>query len=214
LRNTQWDTGLDLGLLSQIAKYFNNIRGKYLQYETSFTNTDINVLCYQLPGGMISNLEEQLKELRAINRLDEVIAEVPLVRKDLGYPPLVTPTSQIVGSQALLNVLMEARYKVITKEVRNYVRGEYGSPPAAVDPDLKKRVETEAPGKSEPLLSLRQIRETLPDIGVDTRTALSYILFPNETLQFLRSKRGELSTKDKTRLVAAISYSVIKGRGV
>ena len=214
LRNTQWDTGLDLGVLSQIAKYFNSIRGRYLRYETSFTNTDIDVLDYQLPGGMISNLEEHLKEQGTIGKLDQLITEVPRVRKDLGFPPLVTPTSQIVGSQALLNVLMGERYKVITNEVKNYVRGEYGSPPAEVDPDLKKRIETEAPGKSELPPSLRQVIETLPDIGADTRTALSYILFPNETLQFLRSRREESSTKDKTALVAAISYSVMKGRRV
>jgi len=211
LRNTQWDTGLDLRVLSQIVKYFENIRWKYLKYETSFTNADINVLNYQLPGGMISNLEEQLKEQGTIGKLDEVIAEVPRVRKDLGYPPLVTPTSQIVGSQALLNVMMGERYKVITKEVRNYVRGEYGSPPAPIYADLKKRVETEALGRRELPQDLKQVRETQPMVGADTRTALSYILFPNETLQLLRS-REESSTIDETALVAAISYSVIKSR--
>ncbi len=208
LRNTQWDTGLDLGVLSQIARYFESLRGKYLRYETSFTNTDISVLNYQLPGGMISNLEEQLKEQGAIGRLDEVIAEVPRVRKDLGYPPLVTPTSQIVGSQALLNVVMGDRYKVITNEVKNYVRGEYGSPPAPVRPDLKSRIEAEAPGRGESSPDLRKVRESQPMVGADIKTALSYILFPNETLRFLKSREEPLV--DETALVAAISYSVIR----
>ena len=209
-RNTQWDTGLDLGALSNIAKYFENLRGKYLRYETSFTNIDINVLNYQLPGGMISNLEEQLKEQGTIGRLDEVIVEVPRVRKDLGYPPLVTPTSQIVGSQALLNVMMGERYKVITNEVRNYVRGEYGSPPAPISLDLQKRVETEAMEKNAPLPNLKQVKETHPEFGADTREALSYILFPNETLQFLKSRKEKSYMIDETALVAAISYGVFR----
>ncbi|MEM2920867.1 MAG: pyruvate carboxylase subunit B [Candidatus Bathyarchaeia archaeon] len=211
LRNTQWDTGLDLAALSQIAKYFEGLRSKYLRYETSLVSPDINVLNYQLPGGMISNLEEQLKEQGAIDRLEKVLAEVPQVRKDLGYPPLVTPTSQIVGCQALLNVMMGERYKVITNEVKNYVRGEYGSPPVPICLDLKERVEKEALERSSPPPNLREVKETQPEIGADTKQALSYILFPNETLRFLRSRREEFSMIDNTAFVAAISYGLFRG---
>jgi pyruvate/oxaloacetate carboxyltransferase len=213
LHDTRWNTGLDLEQLSQIAKYFESIRGNYLRYETGFTNIDIDVLKYQLPGGMISNLEGQLKEQGALEMLNEVIAEVPRVRKDLGYPPLVTPTSQIVGTQALLNILTAERYKVITNEVKNYVQGEYGSPPSEVDSELKKKVESamETGVKPSPL-TLSQARKALSDIGADTKIALSYILFPNETLKFLKSQQDKTHEGDFPSMIAAISYSLLRAR--
>lgn len=137
LQGTEFDTGLDLGKLQEVAAYFREVRKKYWQFESEFTGVDTRVLVNQVPGGMISNLSNQLKEQGALDRMDEVLAEIPRVREDLGYPPLVTPTSQIVGTQAVLNVMTGARYKSITNEVKNYFLGQYGKAPAAVNPDIK-----------------------------------------------------------------------------
>ncbi len=138
LQGTEYDTGLDLQALQEITAYFRDVRKKYWQFESEFTGVDTRVLVNQVPGGMISNLSNQLKEQGALNRMDEVLAEIPRVRKDLGYPPLVTPTSQIVGTQAVLNVMTGDRYKSITNEVKNYFRGHYGKSPAAVDDNIKQ----------------------------------------------------------------------------
>jgi pyruvate carboxylase subunit B len=138
LQGTEYDTGLDLQALQEITAYFREVRKKYWQFESEFTGVDTRVLVNQVPGGMISNLSNQLKEQGALNRMDEVLAEIPRVRKDLGYPPLVTPTSQIVGTQAVLNVMTGDRYKSITNEVKNYFRGHYGKSPAAVDDNIKQ----------------------------------------------------------------------------
>jgi len=139
LQGTEYDTGLDLQALQEITAYFRDVRKKYWQFESEFTGVDTRVLVNQVPGGMISNLSNQLKEQGALNRMDEVLAEIPRVRKDLGYPPLVTPTSQIVGTQAVLNVMTGDRYKSITNEVKNYFRGHYGKSPAAVDDSIKQK---------------------------------------------------------------------------
>ena len=128
LAGTDRATGMDIGLLEEISEYFRDVRKKYAAYESAFTAVDPAVLLWQIPGGMISNLSSQLKEQGALDRMDEVLAEVPRVREELGYPPLVTPTSQIVGTQATLNVLM-GRYKMITKETKAYVQGFYGRSP-------------------------------------------------------------------------------------
>jgi len=139
LQGTEYDTGLDLQALQEITAYFRDVRKKYWQFESEFTGVDTRVLVNQVPGGMISNLSNQLKEQGALNRMDEVLAEIPRVRKDLGYPPLVTPTSQIVGTQAVLNVMTGDRYKSITNEVKNYFRGHYGKSPAPVDDSIKQK---------------------------------------------------------------------------
>ncbi len=139
LKNTDYDTGLDLVLLSEIADYFNDVRKKYHQFESEFTREDVSVQINQVPGGMMSNLANQLKEQNALDRIRDVFAEIPRVREDLGYPPLVTPTSQIVGTQAVYNVLAGERYKTITNEVKRYLQGGYGQPPAAVNSDLQKK---------------------------------------------------------------------------
>ena len=139
LQGTEYDTGLDLQALQEVTAYFRDVRKKYWQFESEFTGVDTRVLVNQVPGGMISNLSNQLKEQGALNRMDEVLAEIPRVRKDLGYPPLVTPTSQIVGTQAVLNVMTGDRYKSITNEVKNYFRGHYGKSPAAVDDNIKQK---------------------------------------------------------------------------
>jgi pyruvate carboxylase subunit B len=139
LRGTEYDTGLDLQALQEITAYFRDVRKKYWQFESDFTGVDTRVLVNQVPGGMISNLSNQLKEQGALNRMDEVLAEIPRVREDLGYPPLVTPTSQIVGTQAVLNVMTGDRYKSITNEVKNYLLGHYGKSPAPTNETIKHR---------------------------------------------------------------------------
>lgn len=140
LQGTKHDTGLDLDRLIGIGRYFGDVRRKYKTFESSFTGVDVNILKSQIPGGMISNLENQLKQQKALDRLDEVIAEIPRVRADLGYLPLVTPTSQIVGTQAVLNVITRERYKVVANETREILRGRYGKLPGPVNEELKQRV--------------------------------------------------------------------------
>ncbi len=138
LKGTEFDTGLDIGAVQEVSAYLRDVRKKYWQYESEYTGVDTRVLVNQVPGGMISNLSNQLKEQGALDRMDEVLDEIPRVRKDLGFPPLVTPTSQIVGTQALLNVLTGSRYKSVTNEVKNYFLGQYGKSPSEVNAEVKK----------------------------------------------------------------------------
>ena len=140
LAGQERDTGLNLKLLEEIAAYFREVRKKYAKFEGSLRGVDSRILVAQVPGGMLTNMESQLKEQGALDRFDAVLQEIPKVRKDLGYIPLVTPTSQIVGSQAVINVLMGERYKSITKETQGVLRGEYGATPAAVNTRLQKKV--------------------------------------------------------------------------
>ena len=137
-KDTEYDTGLDIGAVQEVSSYLREIRKKYWQYESEYTGVDTRVLVNQVPGGMISNLSNQLKEQGALDRMDEVLNEIPKVRQDLGYPPLVTPTSQIVGTQAVLNVLTGSRYKSVTNEVKNYFLGQYGQAPSAVNAEVRK----------------------------------------------------------------------------
>ncbi|MDE2117161.1 MAG: pyruvate carboxylase subunit B, partial [Betaproteobacteria bacterium] len=139
LHGTEYDTGLDLGLLQEIGFYFRDIRKKYQRFESEFTGVDTRVHVNQVPGGMISNLYAQLREQGALGRMHEVLEEIPRVREDLGYPPLVTPTSQIVGTQAVLNVLTGERYKMITNEVKLYLQGRYGKAPGPVNPVVRQQ---------------------------------------------------------------------------
>ena len=134
------DTGLNLTLLEEVAAYFREVRRKYAQFEGSLRGVDSRILVAQVPGGMLTNMESQLKEQGAMDKFDAVLAEIPRVRKDLGYIPLVTPTSQIVGSQAVINVLMGERYKSITKETQGVLKGEYGATPSKVSAQLQKKV--------------------------------------------------------------------------
>jgi len=140
LEGTDRDTGLDIELLESIAAYFREVRKKYAKFEGSMRGTDSRILVAQVPGGMLTNMENQLKEQGAGDRLDEVLAEIPTVRKDLGYIPLVTPTSQIVGSQSVINILSGERYKSITKETAGVLKGEYGLTPAPVNKELQEKV--------------------------------------------------------------------------
>lgn len=138
LKNTEFDTELDLALLSEIAEYFKEAKKKYADYSSSFTGVDTRILLSQVPGGMLSNLENQLREQNALDKLDDVLKEITVVQKDFGYPPLVTPTSQIVGTQSVFNVLF-GRYNKLTAESKNLLIGNYGRTPAKPDADLVKK---------------------------------------------------------------------------
>ena len=140
LKGTEYDTGLDIPRLEKIAAYFRDVRKKYAKFEGQLRGVDSRILVAQVPGGMLTNLESQLKQQNASDKLDKVLEEIPLVRKDLGYIPLVTPTSQIVGTQAVINVLMGERYKTIAKETAGILKGEYGRTPAPVNAELQARV--------------------------------------------------------------------------
>ncbi|MDO8910175.1 MAG: sodium-extruding oxaloacetate decarboxylase subunit alpha [Pseudohongiella sp.] len=193
LRGTQWDTGLDLELLTEIADYFREVRKKYHQFESEFTREDISVQINQVPGGMMSNLANQLKEQNALGRIREVFAEIPRVRKDLGYPPLVTPTSQIVGTQAVLNVLTGERYKSITNEVKRYLQGGYGQPPAPVDATVR----TKAIGKEEVIegrpadlikAEMDKLRNDIGELAKTEEDVLTYAMFPDIGRLFLEQR--------------------------
>lgn len=140
LEGTERDTGLDLALLQEIALYFREVRKKYAKFEGALKGVDVRILTAQVPGGMLTNMEGQLKEQGAADRLDEVLEEIPRVREDLGFLPLVTPTSQIVGTQAVINVLSGKRYASITNETQGVLRGEYGATPSSVNKELQARV--------------------------------------------------------------------------
>ena len=143
LKGTEYDTGLDLNKINVVREYASKLREKYIAnglLNPKALGVDANILLYQVPGGMLSNLISQLKQAGKENMLDAVLKEVPEVRKDAGYPPLVTPTSQIVGTQAVYNVILGERYKMVTKEFKGLVRGEYGKTPADIDPEFKKKI--------------------------------------------------------------------------
>ena len=143
LQGTEYDTGLDLKLLTEIREYFMGLRKKYIDsglLDPKLLAVDANALIYQVPGGMLSNLLSQLKQAGKSDKFEEVLKEVPRVREDAGMPPLVTPTSQIVGTQAVFNVIMGERYKTVTKEFKGLVKGSYGKTPAPIDPDFRKKI--------------------------------------------------------------------------
>jgi pyruvate carboxylase subunit B len=181
-----FDPRLDLAALADLAAYFREVLEHYRPLlELRSLQTDPTILLHQVPGGMLSNLLSQLREQEALGRLPEVLAEIPRVRADLGYPPLVTPTSQIVGIQAVLNVLLGARYQQITREVTDYVRGLYGTPPGPIDPALASRVSASpptSPGRPPGVLTaeydraLAEVRALMPSASEEE--ALSYAVFP------------------------------------
>ena len=193
LKGTARDTGLDLDLLEEINDYFSEVKKNYAEFESDFKGVDINILKSQIPGGMISNMENQLREQNSLDKLEEVLKEVPRVRKDMGYPPLVTPTSQIVGSQATLNVLTGERYKVITKETRQCVLGNYGKLPAPIDEELMSKVSED--GKvtdCRPADLLEPEWDTvcseLGDKYTSEEDRLTYALFPKVALKFFETR--------------------------
>lgn len=199
---TARDTGLDMELLAEIAAYFRDVRKKYAQFEGSLKGVDARILLAQVPGGMLTNMESQLKEQGALDKLDAVLKEIPHVREDLGFLPLVTPTSQIVGTQAVLNVLTGERYKSITKETAGVLKGEYGATPAKVNAALQQRVlegaeaitcrpadllQPELDKLQQELSSLAKTESIrLADQQLDD--VLTYALFPQVGLKFLKNR--------------------------
>ncbi len=193
LRGTEYDTQLDLQQLQQIGFYFREVRKKYHQFESEFTGLDTRVQIYQVPGGMISNLYTQLREQGALQRMTEVLEEIPRVREDLGYPPLVTPTSQIVGTQAVLNVLTGTRYKTITNEVKLYLQGRYGKAPGPVNAIVRQQaIGNEDVIDVRPADLIKAEMEALKDeIGALAKSqedVLTYAMFPEIGREFLRQR--------------------------
>jgi oxaloacetate decarboxylase alpha subunit len=200
LRGTEYETGLDLKKLSAIADYFKEVREKYRAFESGFSGIDTNVLLYQIPGGMISNLISQLREAKKEDRLNDVYDEVPRVKADLGHVPLVTPTSQIVGTQAVLNVITGERYKMVTNETKNLVRGLYGKTPREIDPEIRRKIiGDEKPITVRPADLLepefeklcKQIEEYAckENMSCSEEDVLSYALFPQVALDFFKHRQ-------------------------
>ncbi|MES2500085.1 MAG: sodium-extruding oxaloacetate decarboxylase subunit alpha [Pseudomonadota bacterium] len=195
LAGTEYDTGLDLGKLQEITAYFRETRKKYWQFESEFTGVDTRVLVNQVPGGMISNLSNQLKEQGALDRMDEVLAEIPRVREDLGYPPLVTPTSQIVGTQAVLNVMTGSRYKSVTNEVKNYFLGQYGKSPAPVNAAVKQQAVGDAnviTCRPADLLEpeMAKLQAESDRIAKSEEDVLTFAMFPDIGKTFLQERNA------------------------
>ena len=193
LRGTAYDTGLDLEAIQEVGMYFYQVRKKYHQFESDYTGVDTRVQVNQVPGGMISNLANQLKEQNALDRMSAVLEEIPRVREDLGYPPLVTPTSQIVGTQAVLNVLTEKRYQTITNEVKLYLQGRYGRAPAVVNPTLQQQaignedlIECRPADLLKP--ELGRLVEEIGELATCEEDTLTYAMFPEIGRAFLEHR--------------------------
>ena len=220
------DTGLNVEKMAEVAAYFRGVREKYAEFEGSLKGIDARILTAQVPGGMLTNMENQLKEQGAADKFDEVLTEIPKVRKDLGYIPLVTPTSQIVGTQAVLNILTGERYKSITKETSGVLKGEYGATAAPVDAELQARVldgkevitcrpadllDPEVDKLSTELLALAKEKNIeLADEVIDD--VLTYALFPQIGLKFLENRNNPaafepIPTKASTKAAVAVSES-------
>ncbi len=205
LKGTERDTGLDLEKLSEAASYFRGVAAKLQEsgsLDPKVLRVDTNTLLYQVPGGMLSNLISQLKQANAEDKYYDVLAEIPRVRKDFGYPPLVTPTSQIVGTQAVLNVLSGERYKMITKESKGLLRGEYGRLPAEVNEEVRKKaigddeVITVRPADLiEP--ELEKYKEETKDIATCEEDVLSYALFPQVAQKFFETRGQKSGAEEK-----------------
>ena len=204
-KDSERNTGLDIGKLEEIAAYFRDVRKKYSQFEGSLRGVDSRILVAQVPGGMLTNMESQLRQQGAEDRLDEVLSEIPRVREDLGFIPLVTPTSQIVGTQAVLNVMTGERYKSISKETQGILKGEYGATPAPVNKDLQAEVleENEEPITCRPADNIEPELEALT-VELESLSSehgfsltsnegqiddvLTYALFPQVGLKFLQNR--------------------------
>ena len=202
LEGTERDTGLDLEALEEVANYFRDVRKKYAKFEGGLKGVDSRILVAQVPGGMLTNLENQLREQNASDKLDAVLEEIPQVRRDLGMLPLVTPTSQIVGTQAVINVLSDTRYATITKETAGILKGEYGATPADVNKELQARVLDGAEPVTcrpadllEPELELQT--EKLSHLAIEKKIhlasdviddVLTYALFPQIGIRFLQNR--------------------------
>ena len=206
LQGTEWDTGLDLNLLNEIADHFKVVAQRLIKdgyLNQKVLSIDINTLIYQVPGGMLSNLLSQLKQQNAEDKFEEVLKEVPRVREDFGYPPLVTPTSQIVGTQAVLNVLTGERYKMITNESKGLIRGEYGQLPGEVSEEIRKtiigdsEVITHRPADDIPP-ELDKYREEIKEYLEQEEDVLSYASFPQVSMEFFKYRQAQKYRIDKT----------------
>lgn len=200
-RGTQFDSGLDLRALQEIGFYFQEVRKKYHQFESEYTGIDTRVQVNQVPGGMISNLSNQLREQGALTRMNDVLNEIPKVREDLGFPPLVTPTSQIVGTQAVLNVLTEQRYKTITNEVKLYLQGKYGKPPGPVNETLRQQAIGNADVidcRPADLLrpEMQRLRDEIGTLAKSEEDVLIYAMFPEIGREFLEQRESSSLTPE------------------
>jgi pyruvate carboxylase subunit B len=194
LHDSQYSTDLDLTALQEIGFYFREIRKKYHQFESEFTGVDTRVQTTQVPGGMISNLISQLKAQGALDKVNQVMTEIPRVREDLGYPPLVTPTSQIVGTQAVMNVLTEERYQTITNEVKSYLQGRYGRTPGQVNPVVRRKAIGDAEViecRPADLLQdeMDALREQVGDLAQSEEDVMIYAMFPDLGREYLEHRR-------------------------
>lgn len=198
LQGTPYDTGIQLADLDKVTKHFTPLREKYLAnglLNPKALKVDVNALVYQVPGGMLSNLMSQLAQAGKSDQLTEVLEEVPRVRADVGYPPLVTPSSQIVGTQAVFNVIMGERYKLVTKEFKGIVRGEYGKTPVEIDPEfIKKIIGDEQPITTRPADALKpeldQLRSEIAQYMEQDEDVLSYALFPEVSKKFFEYRKA------------------------
>jgi oxaloacetate decarboxylase alpha subunit len=201
LAGGELDTGIKLENLVPVAEYFKKIREKYSNLIADIGGVDINILRYQIPGGMYSNLVNQLKEQNSLSKLEDVMKEIPIVRKAMGYPPLVTPTSQIVGTQATMNVLTGQRWKVVSKEVKQYFLGYYGTPPAPLDPEVQKLVIgdeapiTCRPGEKIPP-EMEGARKDAAAWQTQPEDSLSWLMFPQVGKDFLPKKYARAVKRD------------------
>lgn len=220
LKSTRFDTALDLELLVQIATYFDELRRKAFdasgKIDPLSQRIDPTVLVHQIPGGMISNLISQLKAQNAMDKYEDVLREVPTVRRDLGYPPLVTPTSQIVGTQAVLNVISGERYKIIPQEVKDYVRGLYGRHPVPLKPAIRRRIigdEKVIKCRPADLLppEMNRLKEETKEFVGKPEDVLTYALFPQIARQFLERGSSDVSIEQK-RVAAVVAALLVRER--
>ena len=208
LAGTEYDTGLNIKELSDISEHFKMLKEKYLAsglLSTKVMATDPNALIYQVPGGMLSNLVSQLKQAGKEDKFEEVLREVPRVREDAGYPPLVTPSSQIVGTQAVFNVISGERYKMVTKEFKGLVRGEYGRTPMPIDPEFRKKIiGDEQPIECRPadLLEpeLNKLREEIKGYSQQDEDVLSYAQFGQVAVKFFEKRRNKQNGVDASHV--------------
>ncbi len=217
LAGTEYDTGIELSELDEITKYFAPLREKYLasgQLDPKMLKVDVNALIYQVPGGMLSNLVSQLKQAGKSDKLTEVLEEVPRVRADAGYPPLVTPSSQIVGTQAVFNVIGGERYKMVTKEFKGIVQGQYGKPPVDIDPDFVKKIIGDAP-----VITCRPADNLAPELDTlrsqiqqyieQDEDVLSYALFEQVALKFFEYRKAKKYSLDAENSDASIGIHTV-----
>ncbi len=217
LMGTEYDTGISLEKLDKVTKYFTPLREKYMAeglLNPKALAVDVNALLYQVPGGMLSNLMSQLKQAGKEDKLVEVLEEVPRVRADVGYPPLVTPSSQIVGTQAVFNVILGERYKNVTKEFKGVVRGEYGKTPVAIDPEfVKKIIGDEKPIDYRPADALKpeleELRAKIANYIEQDEDVLSYALFEQVAIKFFEYRKAKKYGLDADNADAALGIHTV-----